>query len=151
MTPLWDWALAAYARPGVEPACLTLQDEQGVSVPFLLWTLWSQADGQAPDLPAGAELARTWETEAVGPLRRLRRALKALGEEPDRQAVRDQVRAVELDAERRLLAALERLPFLPGAPSPTPELLAEAAHAYGAPLEPEAFAPLLRVLNPGAA
>lgn len=150
MTTLWDWSLASYAKPGVEPACLALQDENGVSVPLLLWALWLQDQGRAPDLPAGAELARTWETEAVGPLRRLRRALKTLGEEPDREAVREQVRAVELDAERRLLAALERLPSAPGTPQPAAELLAEAAHVYGAPLEPETFDPLLRALNPGA-
>ena len=87
----------------------------------------------------------------MGPLRRLRRALKALGEDADREAVRNQVKAVELDAERRLLAALERISALPGAPRPPPELLSAAAAAYGHPMSAESFADLLRGLNPGAA
>jgi uncharacterized protein (TIGR02444 family) len=150
MSALWDWAATAYGRPGAEPAALALQDEHGVSVPLLFWVLWSQAQGRTPDFQAGAELARTWETEAVGPLRKLRRALKALGEDPDREAVRDQVRAVEFDAERRLLSALERVAPRPGPPASPSEMLAQAAHVYGVPLEPDAFAPLLRALNPGA-
>lgn len=150
MTALWDWAVGAYARPGVQPALLELQDESRLSVPLLLWALWSQDHGRSPDLHAGAKLARSWETEAVGPLRRLRRALKALGEDADREAVRDQVKAVELDAERRLLSVLERLAPLEGPSPPPSELLAEAAHVYGSPLEPDTFDPLLRALNPEA-
>ncbi|MBW3560254.1 MAG: TIGR02444 family protein [Proteobacteria bacterium] len=151
MTRLWDWAVQTYARPGVADACLELQDRHGMSVPLLLWTLWSREGGSRPDLEAGAQVARSWEVEAVGPLRRLRRALKALNSDPDREAVRDQVKAVELDAERRLLAALERLPALPGPPPPAPELLAAAAAAYGGPLSPESFTDLLRRLNLRAA
>jgi len=149
---LWDWSVERYARPGVGAACLELQDEHGLSVPLLLWTAWSAALGRTPDLEAGARVARNWEEEAVGPLRRLRWALKAqdaeLGADPDREAVRDQVKAVELDAERRLLGALERTPALPGAPPPLPELLARTAEAYGRPAAAETFAGLLRALNP---
>jgi hypothetical protein len=95
-------------------------------------------------------LARAWEEEAVGPLRRLRRALKALDPEPDREAVRDQVKAVELDAERRLLSALERLPPLPGgAPADAETLLVWASEDWGQPLTADAFAPLQRALNAG--
>jgi uncharacterized protein (TIGR02444 family) len=147
---LWDWALEAYGRPGVEAACLRLQDEGGQSVPFLRWALWSAEQGRAPDLLSGAALARAWEEEAVGPLRRLRRALKALDPEPDREAVRDQVKAVELDAERRLLSALERLPPLPGgAPADAETLLVWASEDWGQPLTADAFAPLQRALNAG--
>lgn len=152
MTPLLDWAVEAYARPGVSAACLELQDQHGLSVPLLLWAAWSAAGGRTPDLEAGARLARSWEDEAVGPLRRLRRALKAqdaeLGADPDREAVRDQVQAVELDAERRLLNALERTPALPGPPLEPPALLARAAEAYGRSAAAETFAGLLRALNP---
>lgn len=151
MTPLWTWAVESYARPGAAEALLRLQDEHSQSVPLLLWALWSQAHGRTPDLAAGARTARSWEDEAVGPLRRLRRALKALDSDTDREAVRDQVKAVELDAERRLLNGLERLPPLPGPPPPAPALLAAAAEAWGTRPPPEGLAELLRALNPEAA
>lgn len=151
MTRLWDWAVEQYALPGAAEACLRLQDAHGLSVPLMLWALWSEAGGRSPDLEAGARTARAWEDEAVGPLRRLRRALKALEADADREAVRDQVKAVELDAERRLLNALERLPALPGPPPAPAVLLAAAAAAFGAPTPPESFERLLRALNPGPA
>ena len=154
MTDLWPWALAAYARPGVAEECLRLQDDAAQNVPLLLWAVWSAEAVRAPDLAAGARLTRAWDAEAVAPLRRLRRALKAasptLGD-ADRQAVRDQIGAVELNAERRLLLALEALPPAADAPvqrSDRADLLAAASRAWGAPLAPSAFAELLRGLNP---
>lgn len=151
MTALWDWAVATYARPGVADACLRLQDEHEQSVPLLLWALWSAEAGRTPDLLTGAATARAWEEEVVGPLRRLRRALKALEPDPafgqDREAVRDQVKAVELDAERRLLAQLERLGPLRGEPAAAATLLLWAAEDWGRPAPAEAFQPLLRTLN----
>ena len=151
MMRLWPWAVEQYARPGAAEACLKLQDEHGQSIPLLLWVLWSGVQGRAPDVEAGARTARAWEDEAVGPLRRLRRALKALEADADREAVRDQVKAVELDAERRLLNTLERLPALPGPASPPSALLAATAAAFGAPVPPESLEGLLRALNPGPA
>jgi len=149
--PLWDWAVASYGRPGVAEACLALQDDHGQNVPLLLWTVWSTAQGRRPDPAAGGALARRWEDEAVGPLRRLRRALKGIAPDlidaPDREAVRAQVKAVELDAERRLLAALSRVVPMPGAPRPAPAALEESAAAYGRPLPAESFGGLLRALN----
>lgn len=152
---LWDWAVATYRRPGVAEACLALQDQHGQNVPLLLWALWSRAQGRGADFASGGELARRWEEEAVGPLRRLRRALKTLAPDliadPDREAVRDQVKTVELDAERRLLAALARLPAPQGeAPSPGAVLTA-ASQAYGRPLPSETFEGLLHALNAPAA
>src|SRR5690606_19138568 len=32
---LWEWAVAAYARPGVSDVCLQLQDGDGQNVPLL--------------------------------------------------------------------------------------------------------------------
>ena len=40
---LWDWAVAAYGRPGVAPACLDLQDRFEQNVPLLLAAAWSAA------------------------------------------------------------------------------------------------------------
>lgn len=110
---LWDWAVAAYAKPGVSDACLELQDAGGQNVCLLLWTAWAVETNQTLDADARADacdVARSWEDAAVAPLRAVRRRLKTRILDMDdaaREAVRDQVKAVELLAERHLLQALE--------------------------------------------
>jgi uncharacterized protein (TIGR02444 family) len=157
LTGLWDWALEAYARPGAADACLALQDEHRQNVPLLLWVIWAAVAGRGPDdaaLKDGADVARAWQTGLIGPVRDLRRRLTAPMadvREADRGAIRAQVKTTELDAERRLLAALEPLAFPPPGAKPVERLLARASEAYGAPLPPSAFAPLLRCLNLQAA
>ncbi len=117
---IWDWVVEAYARPGVAEACLDLQDRQDQSVPLLLFAAWAAATGRtlnAEALEAAIDMARAWDGALVGPLRRLRRTLKAAIPDIDddaRLALREQVKAVELDGERRLLLALAEL-----APPPT--------------------------------
>ncbi len=104
--PLWDFALALYARPGAEAACLHLQDDAGVEVIELLWRLWLFRHGLAAG-PMPETVAR-WQAEVTAPLRRLRRALK--GEAAERESVaalRRRLKAAELDAEREALARLE--------------------------------------------
>ena len=102
----WDWALQAYARPQVEGLCLELQDTHGQSVAYLLWAAWLDAEGRrvAPtELIHAMDMARAWEAEIIGPLRSVRRRLKK-----DRgPALRDQVKAAELAAERELMEILE--------------------------------------------
>jgi uncharacterized protein (TIGR02444 family) len=145
--------LEAYARPGAADACLDLQDEHRQNVPLLLWVIWAAGTGRGPDdaaLRDGADLARAWQTGLIGPVRELRRRLKAPMTdvaEADRGAIRAQVKTTELDAERRLLAALEPLAVPPSAAEPAETLLARASEVYGAALPPSAFAPLLRCLN----
>lgn len=115
MNVLWTWAVSAYEREGVAAACLDLQDGHGQSVPLLLWSAWLAAEGRAVDedtLEAAADAARAWERVASAPLRAIRRTLaKPIPDMTDegRIAVREQVKAVELAAEQRLLAELEAL------------------------------------------
>jgi uncharacterized protein (TIGR02444 family) len=108
---LWDWTLKAYARPGVPEACLELQDQHGQNTSLLLWAVWAEAAD--PDLLArAAEAARRWEAVAVAPLRAVRRALKpALPpiEDARREGLREDVKAVELRAERVLMETLEAM------------------------------------------
>ena len=112
---LWEWSTRAWATPGVEVACLDLQDAQGQNIPLLLWAAWTAATGRSlggDDIEAACDTARVWQETAVAPLRGVRRALKTRIpdlEDDDREAIRAQVRAVEIDAERRLLSALEAL------------------------------------------
>ena len=137
MTVLWDWAVAAYARPGVADACLELQDAHGQNVPLLLFAAWTAAEGLHADLDRAAALARTWETTAGANLRAARRNLKPPldGFDSDAQGrLRAAVKAAELDGERLLLAALERLADQTAPPSPVLAALQTAAEAHGAAL-----------------
>lgn len=112
---LWDWAVRAYAAPGVSEACLALQDRDDQNVCLLLYAAWCGRTGRALDaeaVEAAVDTARAWSETAIAPLRRIRRDLKTRRPDMDdlaREAVRDKVKAVELDAERRLLEALETL------------------------------------------
>jgi uncharacterized protein (TIGR02444 family) len=134
---LWDWALEAYARPGAADACLHLQDAHEQSVPLLLWGAWVAATGRWPDedtIEAACDTARAWEAAAVAPLRAVRRTLKAPIPDMDddaRQAVRERIKAVELEAERAVLAALEALSGDPeAAPRPTVDGMVAAARQW---------------------
>jgi uncharacterized protein (TIGR02444 family) len=112
---LWDYALAAWERPGVRKACLELQDHHGQCVSLLLWRAWAAADGRRIDdgcLDRALLLARTWEPEIIAPLRMARRALdKTLKGQIDgaTQRLRRVVRTSELKAEQALLESLEIL------------------------------------------
>jgi uncharacterized protein (TIGR02444 family) len=112
---LWTWAVAAFEARGVSVACLDLQDAQAQNIPLLLWAAWAAATGRPVDddaIEAACDTARVWEDAVVAPLRAVRRALKTRMPDMDddaRETVRTQVKAVELEAERHLLEALEDL------------------------------------------
>ena len=99
--PFWNYSLSAYGAPGVADACLSAQDDCGLDVNLLLYAAWlSTADRELTEdhlaLVEGAVVG--WRTRAVEPLRRLRRDLKTLSGSDD---LRQQVKALELSAERR--------------------------------------------------
>ncbi|MFN3353539.1 MAG: TIGR02444 family protein [Brevundimonas sp.] len=139
MTDLWRWALTAYAAQGVQEACLALQDSADQDVPLLLWAAWTARTGRPLDedaLEAACDLARAWREQAVGPLRAVRRNLKARHPDLDdaaREAVRAQVKAAELAAERALLEGLEaQSPPSAGSPLPTLDTLIAVSRAWSA-------------------
>ena len=95
---LWDWSLAAWKRPGVEDAALSLQDVAGQNIPLLLWAAWAASQGKAlgeEALEEACDVARAWEDAAIAPLRDLRRLLKKPVPDLDpaaRETVRNEVR-----------------------------------------------------------
>ena len=132
---LWDWALEAYRRPGVEAACLRLQDEAGQCVPYLLWAVWADPTPEA--LRAGAAIARPWQDQVVAPLRAARRAAKPAFDgvnDAGRETLRAAVKAAELEAERLLLEALDAI-AQSASPAPADPLdrLTRAVLAWGGP------------------
>lgn len=137
MSDLWTWAVTAYEAPGVAEACLSLQDHNEQNVPLLLWAAWVAVTGRRPDeetIEAACDAARAYDTVITAPLRAVRRTLKAPIPDIDdahREALRQQVKALELDAERRLMLELEALAPAPsGAPRRAIDSLAETAKLW---------------------
>lgn len=145
---IWEWALEAYARPGVPEACLTLQDAHGQNTSLLLWAVYAEA--RDPDLLArAAEAARAWDRTALVPLRAVRRGLKAAQPPVDdraREALRGEVKRLELAAERLLLETLAGLSDRQGGAHAL-EALEAAAKAWQKPAPAGALAELARALS----
>jgi len=137
---IWEWALAAYGRPGVPEACLSLQDRFGQNTSFLLWAVWAETDDAAL-LARVAEVTRRWEATALLPVRAVRRALKEPSppvEDGAREGLREDVKGVELRAERVLMETLASLSGdrHAGAPALSALKAASAAWSPAAPEEP---------------
>jgi uncharacterized protein (TIGR02444 family) len=150
----WTWALEAYARPGAADACLRLQDEFDQCVPYLLWAVWAAGEGRALDakaLTAGAALSERWQSAAVAPLRQARRAMKPSVEgieDAAREALRVQVKALELKAEQLLIETLQTMAPEPGgAVSPLAATLTAAVEAWPSKAAPEALERLAQILS----
>ncbi len=101
---LWDFALAFYAQPGVEQACLTLQDAADVDVCELLLHGWLYCHGLQARREALADISRErahWQRQFTEPLRHLRRELKPQAAEDEAiNALRKSIKTAELQAER---------------------------------------------------
>ena len=108
---LWSFSLNTYARPGVEPACLQLQSA-GINVCLLLCGLWLGERGVTCNghrLQLLRDVAGPWDADVVQPLRALRLQWKAAASDDAKlNSLREQVKALELEAERHLLLRLER-------------------------------------------
>ncbi|MDP4004757.1 TIGR02444 family protein [Methylobacterium sp. NEAU K] len=132
--PLWTFACELYGRPGIAQACLALQDEGGVDVPLLLYLIWCDRTGRPVDataiMRANARVA-PWRGQVIAPLRAIRRAMRSelLPGQPT-EALRERIKAAELDAERLALAALSEAAPAPNGPagSGTDALAHYAAH-----------------------
>lgn len=101
--PFWRWSLAAYARPGVEPALLALQDSYGFDVNLVLWCCWRALEAEplseAETAEAQARIA-DWSADVVAPLRAVRRRLK--GDHAAPGGLRARIKDAEIDAERHV-------------------------------------------------
>jgi uncharacterized protein (TIGR02444 family) len=143
---LWRFACAFYARDGVAPACLALQETLNVDVNILLFAIYAHlARGialDAADLGAVDALVRDWRHEIVQPLRGLRTRLKA-GPVPAPSTatdhLRNRIKAAELEAEQIELAQLsrwlDRQPPRPAEPIDAASVPLLVARHFGAPVD----------------
>ena len=145
---LWDETLQAYGRPGVPEAFLVLQDTYGQNTSLLLWAVWAEtADPKI--LAEAADLARRWEALTLSPIRAVRRALKPPFPgvaDAARKDLREDVKAVELRAERVLMETLEALTAGRGGAHALAALEAASA-AWGKPAPADALAALAAALS----
>ena len=117
-SPFWSFSLKVYGAPGVAAACLELQERLGLDVNLLLFAAYlGAAEGvtlQADDVAAAAGVVGVWHAETVRALRAVRSALKPASGDPQNAlrgptaALRNQVKAAELEAERIEQAMLWR-------------------------------------------
>ncbi|KHK64981.1 TIGR02444 family protein [Pseudomonas frederiksbergensis] len=107
---LWSFSINLYAKPGVESACLALQAD-GANVCLVLCGLWLEQRGVSCDeqkLQQLQHLAGPWDSSVVQPLRALRTQWKKPAlEDPRLGGLREQIKKLELEAERLLLERLE--------------------------------------------
>ena len=113
--PHWQFALAIYSQPGVADVCLMLQDRLGLDINILLFATYAttacSVTVTAQDIEAMDAAVQAWRTEAVVPLRALRRRLKRrFGQLESEYAemLRSKVKQTELLAEQIELAILAR-------------------------------------------
>lgn len=146
---LWDWTLEAYARPGVPEACLALQDEHGLNTSFLLWAVWAEGPDAAV-LAQAASAGKVWDSRVLQPIREVRRTLKAsfpcVGDGP-REGLREDVKSVELRAERVLMETLEALTQDRQGGTPALAALQAASRAWGGRAPDDALARLAGALS----
>lgn len=106
---VWSYALKLYARPGVEAACLTLQ-EGGADVCLVLVAMWLGRTGVAFATSRMSELesaAQGWREEVIVPLRSLRqRWRESAKQDAELAPLREGIKQLELDAEKVLLERL---------------------------------------------
>ena len=111
-TPFWRFSLKFYGQLGVSDACIALQDGCGVDVNLLLFLFWLASERQtlsADEVKKLDATIKSWRELTIIPIRDTRRKLKGAKTFVDprkQEALRDKVKAVELEAEKLQQEAL---------------------------------------------
>lgn len=104
---LWDFAINFYQQPGVETACLLLQEQFELSINRIIYASWCGCQGYELSLDELAGLADQWQGSITHPLRAIRYKVRAIKQdEPDVAACYQKLREAELACEQVELAML---------------------------------------------
>ena len=138
---LWRFSTAFYDRANVAEALIKLQDRAGFDVNLILFALWSGLSGRnrftAAELAEANRAAGPIRTDLVEPLRALRRSLKS-NPDADIQRLREEIKRLEIAAERMLQSRLARIAGTPGGENDPASRLAAAEANLALYLGPEA-------------
>ena len=110
---LWDYVCEVYSKPDVEAACLQLQDDFGINIPLLLFCCWLSQQyciDKQEIADALLTLCKSWTDNCIRPLRETRQRMKtaaSLSALSQWQDMREDIKSLELMAERQLLEMLE--------------------------------------------
>jgi uncharacterized protein (TIGR02444 family) len=108
--PHWTFIIRLYGDPGVQRACLLLQDSFGVDVSLLLTLVWYAAHGTGVDdgdVEALDQAVASWRGDVVKPLRTIRREIKPAAEHDGTVAgFRTKIKSIEIEAEQIEIALL---------------------------------------------
>jgi len=99
--PFWDYSLAHYARPEVAQCCLTYQNQYGANVNLMLFCCWLGSSGvrlERQELVEVQVLIKPWDSQAIQPLRMVRRFMSSSPLSSD--VMMSQLQQVELMAEQ---------------------------------------------------
>ena len=111
---LWPDMCAVYRDADLSCACLDLQDSYDADVPLLLAMCLAERAGHfiaADDLKKLMGEARAWRETVIRPLRQARRAMKEKFQAPAELGLRNDIKRLELEAERlHVLRIAEALP-----------------------------------------
>lgn len=146
----WTFAVEAWDQEATRGAALELQDRHQQCISLLLWRLWAATEARPvapPLLERAVALARSLETEVLGPCRRARAFLGATPPSPfaapARDSAREAISGAEAAVERMLIDALEALvPAPDGKPVDPLCGLSETVSAWGGTGPPELLAKL---------
>jgi uncharacterized protein (TIGR02444 family) len=138
---LWRFSTAFYARVEVAEALIKLQDRAGFDVNLTLFALWFGLSGRnrltVAELAAADRAAGPIRGELVEPLRALRRRLR-FHPDADVQRLREEIKRLELAAERILQNRLGRIAWTPGSDNAPASRVAAAEANLALYLGPEA-------------
>jgi len=111
---LWPDMCAIYRDADLSRACLDLQDGYDADVPLLLVMCLAERAGHritSHDLHELVDAATVWREAVIWPLRQARRVMKGKFQAPAELALRNDIKHLELEAERlHVLRIAEALP-----------------------------------------
>ena len=100
---VWQDMGAVHRDERLAAACLVVQERFAVDVPLLLLLCLADHFQSAPsrdDLVSYIEQSSIWRQSVIVPIRTVRQTMKTAFIAPAEQALRDQIKRVELEAER---------------------------------------------------